>query len=230
MEAAMIAAQRGHHVKLWEKGPALGGNLIPGSAPDFKGDYRSLIDYLSTRVKKLGVNVELGKEATPGAILSMKPDVVFFATGSTPIIPEIPGIKKEKVVTAVDVLLGKKRPGESAAIIGGGLIGCETALFLAQEGKRVAIVEILSDLAGDIFISTQQHMKKLLADAGAKVLTKTQVLEIREEGVLILDPHGQKSLLAADSIILAVGMKPGETGFILSASRWTKRGTTICGP
>jgi 2-enoate reductase len=213
MEAARVAALRGHRVTLWEKGNALGGSLVPASGPDFKKDFGDLIQYQGGQLKKLGVTVEFSKQATQAQILQMKPDVLFLAMGSIPMIPEIPGVEKEKVATAVDILLGKKRAGESAVIIGGGLVGCETALFLVQEVKSVVVVEILSDIAGDIFISTQQHMKKLLADAGAKVLTQTQVLEIREEGALILDQHGQKSLLAADSIILAIGMKAGEMGF-----------------
>lgn len=210
MEAARVAALRGHRVTVWEKGNALGGSLIPASGPDFKKDFKDLIRYQALQMKKLGVTVELAKQATPSQILEMKPDVLFVATGGVPMIPEIPGIKKEKVVTAIDVLLSKKTAGESVVIIGGGLIGCETALYLAQEGKKVAVVEILGDIAGDIFISTQQHIKKLLADAGARVLTETQVLEIREEGALTSDRHGQRKLLAADVIILAAGMKAGE--------------------
>jgi len=213
MEAARVAALRGHRVTLWEKGNALGGSLVPASGPDFKKDFGDLIQYQGGQLKKLGVAVEFSKQATQAHILQMKPDVLFMATGSIPMIPEIPGVKKEKVGTAIDILLGKKRAGESAVIIGGGLVGCETALFLVQEGKGVTLIEILSDIAGDVFISAQQHLKKLLADAGAKVLTETRVVEIREEGVLISDRHGQRSLLAADLIILAVGLKAGETGF-----------------
>ena len=102
MEAARVSVLRGHQVTLWEKSNALGGNLIPAAVPDFKEDYRRLIDYLSTQIKKLGVSIELGKEATPGLIQAMKPDVVFIATGGTHIIPEIPGMDRSNVATAVD--------------------------------------------------------------------------------------------------------------------------------
>ncbi len=213
MEAAKVAALRGHRVTVWEKEKALGGSLLPASSPDFKKDFKDWIRYQAGQLEKLGVAVEFSKPATQTQILQLKPDVLFVATGSLPMIPEIPGVKKEKVVTAIDILLGKKRAGKSAVIIGGGLIGCETALYLSREGKGVTLIEILSDIAGDVFISTQQHMKKLLADVGAKVLTETRVLEIREEGALISDQHGQRSLLAADSIILAVGMRAGGMGF-----------------
>ncbi len=104
MEAARVAALRGHRVALWEKGNALGGNLIPASVPDFKRDYRRLTNYLATQIKKLGVDIKLDKEATPALIHNIAPEVVFIATGSLPVIPEIPGVKKGNVVTAVAIL------------------------------------------------------------------------------------------------------------------------------
>ncbi|GAH51455.1 unnamed protein product, partial [marine sediment metagenome] len=143
MEAARVTALGGHKVTLWEKGDALGGNLIPASIPDFKQDYRRLINFLSTQIKKLDVTIELAKEATTELILEMKPDVVFIATGSTSIVPEIPGVGKKMVVTAVDLLLGKREAGKSVVVVGGGLIGCETALYLAQKGKKLTIIEML---------------------------------------------------------------------------------------
>ena len=210
MEAAMIATQRGHKVTLWEKGDALGGNLIPASVPDFKDDYKRLIKYLSTQVKKLGVNIELGKEATPELIQKAKPDVVIIATGGTPNIPDIPGVEKEKVITAVDLLLGKKEAGESVIIIGGGMIGSEAALYLAQKGKKVIIVEILSGIATDMFPANRGHMLKLLAEAGVKYLTETSTLKITDDGITIADKDGKQSTLKADTVVLAVGLKAKE--------------------
>lgn len=206
MEAARIAALKGHQVTLWEKGNALGGNLIPASVPDFKQDYKKLLNYLTTQIKKLGVAIELSKEATPELIQAMKPDVVFIATGSTPIIPEIPGVKGKAVVTAVDVLLGRKEAGESVVVVGGGLIGCETALYLTQQGKKLTIVEILDSVMRDMYVSNRMHLLKLLADANVKVLTKSKVLEITDKGIIIADEHNKRSTLPADTVVLAVGM------------------------
>ncbi len=206
MEAARVAALRGHKVTLWEKGEHLGGNLIPGSVPSFKQDYRRLVNYLSTQVEKLGVTIELEKEATPELIQEMKPEVVFIATGGTPIIPDIPGVENRQVTTAIDLLLGKTEAGESVVVVGGGLVGCETALYLAQDGKKVTVVEILDSVARDMFSANRTHLLKLLADVGVEVLTNTKVLEIRDEGLTLAGNN--RSEVEADTIVLAVGLEP----------------------
>jgi len=210
MEAARVTALRGHKVTLWEKGDALGGNLIPASTPDFKQDYRMLIDYLSTQIRKLGVNIELGKQATPEAILKMNPEVVFIATGGTPLIPDIPGIEKSKVVTAVDLLLGRKEAGETVVMLGGGLVGCETALHLAQKGRKLTIVETLDDIARDMCTPNRMHLLQLLKDEKVDILTGSQALEIKDEGVVIADKSGKRSILSADTVVLALGLKSSD--------------------
>jgi len=208
MEAARVAALRGHKVTLWEKGDALGGNLIPASVPDFKQDYRRLMDYLSTQIKKLGVAIELGREATLEQIQKMNPEVVFVATGSTPIIPDIPGVKKKKVGTAIDVLLGRKEVGESVVVLGGGLVGSEIALHLARQGKKVTIVEILNSVAHDMFQMNRMHLLVLLADNNVKILTETTLVEILDDSVVIIDKNGNKSKIENDTVVLALGFKP----------------------
>jgi len=213
MEAARVTALGGHKVTLWEKGDVLGGNLIPASVPDFKQDYRRLINFLSTQIKKLGVTIEFAKEATAELILEMKPDVVFIATGSTSIVPEIPGVGKKMVVTAVDLLLGKREAGKSVVVVGGGLIGCETALYLAQKGKKLTIVEMLDGVMLDMYSANRMHLLKLLTDADVNILTETKCLEIRDNGITIADKYGKRSTLEADTVVLAVGLKSNE-GFL----------------
>lgn len=210
MEAARVAALRGHKVTLWEKSDALGGNLIPASTPDFKQDYRMLIDYLYTQIRKLGVNIELGKQATSEAILEMNPEVVFIATGGTPVIPDIPGIEKRQVVTAVDLLLGKKEAGETVVVLGGGLIGSETALYLARKGKKLTIVEVLDEIARDMYPANRMHLLQLLKDEQVDILTETNVLEINGEGIVIANKSGQRSALSADTVVLALGLKSSD--------------------
>jgi 2-enoate reductase len=211
IEAARVATLRGHKVTLWEKGYVLGGNLIPAAIPDFKHDYRLLLDYLTTQIRKLGVTTKLGIEATPELIQRMNPDVVFIATGATPIIPNIPGIEKEiekgKVVTAVDVLLGKKEAGERVIIIGAGVVGSETALYLALLGKKITIVE-LYDAMRDLFWVNAKDLKEKLDKAKVKILTYTHVLEVTDDGIVIANEQIKKNTFEADTIVLAVGLEP----------------------
>jgi 2-enoate reductase len=208
MEAARVAAARGHRVSLWEKEPSLGGNLIPAAAPEFKESYRRLRDYLVLQLKKAGVRVVLGKEATPELVGQMNPDVVVVATGSTAVMPNIVGVDRENVVTATDLLSGKKESGESVIVIGGGVMGCETALHLAQKGKKVSIVEILSTIARDMYMANRMHLLRLLSEAGVKVMTETRVTKITKAGIVIIDKDGHQEDLKADTIVLAVGLKP----------------------
>ena len=210
MEAARVAALRGHEVALWEKGEALGGSLIPAAAPNFKLEYGALTKYLATQIDKLGVDITLGKEATAEQVKQVKPDVLFIATGTTPIVPEIPGIEKDKVGTAIDVLLGKKEVGESVAVLGGGIVGCETALYLARQGKQVTIVELLGKVARDMFFANRMHMMELLAENNTEILTETSLAEITDDGVVLVDNECKRSTLAIDTVVVALGLEPNQ--------------------
>lgn len=207
MEAARVAALRGHEVILWEKGDTLGGSLIPASVPDFKQDYRMLIDYLTTQINKLGVKIELETEATVDTILEMQPEVVFIATGGTTIIPDIPGIEKSHVVTAVDLLSGSQAAGNTVAILGGGLIGCETALHLAREGKKVAVVEVLEEVARDMYTANRMHLLQLLGDEQVDIITEANVLEVNDTGIIIANRSGIERQLPVDTVVLSSGLK-----------------------
>ena len=205
MEAARVTALRGHAVTLWEKKSVLGGNLLPASVPEFKKDYRDLVNYLITQITKIGVAIELGMEATPELIEEVKPEVVFLATGAGPIFPDIPGIENGNSVTAADVLLAVEKVGNSVIVVGGGLIGCETALYLAQKGKKVAIVEALEDLANDTFRSNRMFLLEMMADERIDILTETKVVDIKNNGILIADKNDLRRIIKADTIVLAVG-------------------------
>jgi len=207
MKAAQVTALRGHQVTLWEKESALGGNLIPASKPPFKIEYRRLLDHLALQIKNLGVAIELEKEATPQRVREKSPDVLFIATGGIPIIPNIPGIKNRNVVTAIDLLMGKRETGESVVILGGGLVGSETALYLTQEGKKVTIVEMLDSIAANMYSPNRGHLLKLLAEAGLSVYTNATATEITDGGIIIRSPEGKEISLKADTIVIAVGLK-----------------------
>jgi 2-enoate reductase len=208
MEAARVAALRGHEVTLCEKNEKLGGHLIEASVPGFKEDISSYNDWLSTQIRKLGVKIELGNEVTPKTVEDRKPDAVIVATGSTPLIPEISGIDKPIVTTAIDVLLGKTELGNRIIVVGGGLIGSEAALFLAQKGKKVTIVEMLPEIAIDVGLMSKGALMMLLSENGVEVLTNLKVSEVIDKGVIAVDKEQSVRTIEADKVVLALGLKP----------------------
>jgi 2-enoate reductase len=211
MEAAIVAAYRGHRVTLMEKNAQLGGNLIPASAPEFKKDLRDLTGYLSTQVAKLGVNVKFGVEATKELIEEMAPEVVIIAAGATSIVPRIPGNDKNKVISAIDLLNSGKDIGQTAVIVGGGVVGCETAAFLAEKGVQVTIVEMAAKLAADLNVMNRNELMEILADHNIRMLINTTVSEISDDGVIVMEKSGDKKEIKADGVVMAVGLRPRDS-------------------
>ena len=215
MEAARVAALRGHKVTLVEKGYELGGNLIAAAVPEFKYEYRRLIDYYVTQLRKLGVSTKLGIEATAELVLSMSPDVVFIATGSRPLVPNIPGVDKDIVITAVELLLDKPQIGQSVIIVGGNLVGAEVALYLGGQGKMVTIVECLDKIMRNMdwinALDIQRRFDGLESDRlDVKILTNTEAVEVVDDGLVVSEKSGKRRTLKADNIVLAVGMVSNE--------------------
>jgi 2-enoate reductase len=217
MEAARVSALRGHEVILIEKGYELGGMLIPASKPSFKYDYQRLINYFITQLKKLGVTIKSNTKATPELIIEMRPDIVFIATGANPIIPKIPGADKNIAMTAVDFLQNRPQIGRSVVVIGGNLVGVETAIDLAQQDKNVTIVEMLSSIMRDMewtnALDIQRKFDGLEEDhLNVKVLTNTKAVEIVDNGVIVIDETGNKKTIQTDFVLFACGMKPCNDG------------------
>jgi 2-enoate reductase len=209
LEAARVASLRGHRVTLYEKTSSLGGHLIEASIPSFKKDLARLLAWYKVELKKLDLEIKLNTEVKAEIVEREKPEVLLIATGSKPIVPGIPGLEKEKVTTAIDLLLGKKNAGEKVFILGGGLIGCETALWLAQHGKKVTIGE----MAGDLMVAgiPVQHMNRmmllnLLKFHGVDTIVNSTLLEVRDGGVLLIDTCFEKKMLRIDTVVLAVGL------------------------
>lgn len=210
MEAARVAALRGHKVVLYEKSDKLGGHLIAASVPSFKTEHARLMDWYETELGELEVEIRLSRAVSPELVVKEYPDIVIVATGSKPVIPNVPGIDKEKVTTAVDLLLGKKKPGESTVIIGGGLIGCETGLWLAQQGKKVTIVERLNKLmSGSIPVPRPNRMMllDLLRFREINVLANNSLAEVTDRGVVVVDQSSRTSTIPADTVVLCVGLE-----------------------
>ena len=208
LEAARVAALRGHEVTLYEK-RELGGYLIEASVPEFKADLRRLREYLITQVKKVGVKI-VNAEATVETILDEGYDAIIVATGASPIKPEVPGVDKPHVFDALEVLRGAK-VGERVVIVGGGLIGRETALFLAQQRKKVTLStrRNFETFAEDLgWHGPAQSFFELLQQYPIDIHYERRLKEITDDGVIVVSPDGVEHKLEGDTVILAAGLKP----------------------
>ncbi len=206
-EAARVLAIRGHQPELFEKGSRLGGNLIPGGAPEFKEDDLALAEWYATTLKDLNVPVHLNHEVTKEEVLAGNYDAVIIATGSQP--KKFSLGDDDKVYTAAQVLLKEKDCGDSTVIVGGGLVGCETALWLAQHGKKVTIVEALDKILavnGPLCHANKDMLERLVPFNGVEVVTGAKVKSYAD-GVLTAETAEGEKTIPCDSVILAVGYR-----------------------
>jgi 2,4-dienoyl-CoA reductase (NADPH2) len=206
MEAARVAALRGHQVTLCEKGEELGGQLRVACLPPYKDELGSLIKNMATQVRKAGVEVRLNTEVTLELVEKENPDVVILAVGATPLIPDIPGAGQDNVVTAVDVLTQRRDVGETAVVVGGGMVGCEAAEFLADLGKKVTILEMLPKIGSDYGATYRHVVLRRLRKTGIKMETNVMVEEITDRGVKAKRDDAAK-FFPGDTVVLAVGFK-----------------------
>jgi NADPH-dependent 2,4-dienoyl-CoA reductase/sulfur reductase-like enzyme len=204
MEAARVATLRGHEVSLYEKN-RLGGQLNLAAVPPYKGEIKNFTEYLINQVKKLEIDVHLNHEASTQTIAKMKPDFVIVATGAEPLIPSIPGTSLEHVTTAWSVLKGEAEVGEDIIIAGGGMVGCETGEYLADQGKNVKIVEMLSDIGADMEAKTKWLLKSRFTKLPIQIFTNTKIERITQDGVLVYSPKSGKHLIKGDTVVLALG-------------------------
>jgi NADPH-dependent 2,4-dienoyl-CoA reductase/sulfur reductase-like enzyme len=214
MEAARVAALRGHEVTLVEKGSHLGGKLVPASSPSFKEDLRSFIDHGTKQIEKRGVTVLLNQKGSVEAIKKLAPDVVILATGADQTVPDIRGASEGNVFTSLEVLGGHAAlKGARVVVIGGGTVGCETALFLAQAGKDTTIVEMLDA----ILVEEKNDLNKIglmamLKESQIRILTGCLVDEITPEGVYVKQEGETRKRLEADSVVLSTGFVSNTEG------------------
>ncbi|MGQ9624428.1 MAG: oxidoreductase [Candidatus Bathycorpusculaceae bacterium] len=207
MEAARVSALRGHEVILYEKSKRLGGQLNLAAVPPHKEEIKNVTAYLELQIRKLGVKIVLGEEVTPQLVEKIKPDVVFVAAGSTPIVPENMIVEKDNVATAQDVLSGVASVGERVVVVGGGMVGAETAEFLAERGKKVTILEMLGRIGIDMVPMVMVLLRSRLKELGVVMLTNAKVEKITRNSV-VYEKDGKKQTVEADSVVLAMGSKP----------------------
>lgn len=211
LEAARVAALQGHEVTLMDKETEPGGNLRFITLCLDNEPYGRFRDWEVRKCKEAGVKIELSKEATLGTIQAAKPDVVILAIGAPErIIPDIPGISKPHVVTPEDVLTGKARVGEKVVVIGGNRVGVDVAYTIVKKGlaKSLTIVEPKPVPAVGYDMETLNMLMQtiiMLPKLGVQALTGTQVEEVTDNSVAVVDPEGKKSKIEADTVVLSMG-------------------------
>jgi 2,4-dienoyl-CoA reductase (NADPH2) len=229
MEAARVAALRGHEVTLYERDHRLGG-LLPMAAM-VKGieieDLPALSRYLQGQIVKAGVKIRLGQEFHPSIIDEARPDVVILAMGGVPALPDIPGINGHNVISGADLhrrlkrylrFLGPKvlrwltkfwMPlGKRVIVIGGTIHGCELAEFLVKRGRKVTIVDTAAELGEDLVENTRTRLLWWFRKKGVPLLTGVKYEEITDKGLTVTNEAGQRQTIEADTIIPAVPLTP----------------------
>ena len=208
MRTAIYLADRGHKVTIYEKEPELGGAIKHADYIDFKWTLKQYKDYLIHQVAKRDIRVVLNTEVTPEMVQD-RYDVVIAAVGATPIIPRIPGADGENVTIATDAIIHSEKIGRSVVVIGGGEVGVETGMFLAQEGREVTVIEMRDELAAD---TTFMHYRSMFqaaweATEGFHYVLNATAKEIGPDYVAYTDAEGVEHRIPADSVVLSVGMR-----------------------
>ena len=207
VEAARIASIRGHRVSLYERSGQIGGQIFQAMAPPHKENMKPLIAYLEKQLSIHNVEVHLNAEITAEEIISRKPDAVVCATGVRPSVLPIPGF--DRAVHAKDILDGGECK-EKAVIIGGGSVGCETAEYLAEQGKKVTVIEMLDTMAEKMTNVARTILMGHLKGLGVELLTSCKCKEITEDTV-VCELDGRERRIPADTVIAAVGDRPNDS-------------------
>ena len=235
LEAACVAAERGHDVAVFDRVSWIGGQLRISAGSPHRREFGRLIEYFQNRLKKQRVKLCLNTEVTPDLILNERPDAVILAVGSEPLVPDIPGAHGEHVVLARDVLLDRVDLGERVVIVGGGAVGIETAIAVATKGtpsaetvkflltygaedlerlreicrtgtKRVTVIEMGQHIGKDIGLTTRWVLLGEMRSLGVKTITGATLKEIREHSVLYAK-DGELYEEPADTVVLAMGSR-----------------------
>lgn len=207
LEAARVAGRKGHRVILLEKSPLLGGQMLLSSIPPFKGNLEKALGWLGREVLREGVEIRRNSEGNEEMIRGEKPDAVIIATGARPLLPD--SFSAPNLLSAWEVLAGKET-GKEVLILGGGMVGMETAEFLSQKGCRVTVVEMLDQAAADMEGTTRALLLERLAKLPISVKLSTRVKEIRERKVRVENKQEGEVCLEAQTIVLALGSRAND--------------------
>ncbi len=211
MEAARVAALRGHTVTLYERGADLGGMLRYAGHPEFKKDYRDFLAWQIAELGRQGVTVKTGVTVTHDLVQAEAPDVVIVATGARPAPPPIEGADAAGIYGALDVLDGRIPAGKRVVVCGAGMIGVEIAMFLAeQHGKQVTLVDQLPEIAPEMEIFTRWTVRGRLAEDGVAVKLNHCIECVMPDSVSCAC-GADSATVEGDAVVLALGMKSDTT-------------------
>ncbi len=213
MKAALTARERGHEVTIADKKSALGGTLLFTDYDDIKADLRAQKNYLAHMVEKKGVRILLNQDVTREWVLEQRPDVIIVATGASPVKPKFPGIDGPNVICAAEMYSQLDKVGERVVLIGGGLVGVETALFLADAGRQVTVVEMMKKIAPEANRLHAEALRLAIKERGVTILTETACESIEPDGVVVRRPDGTTDKLLCDTAAYCVGMRSNQELF-----------------
>ncbi len=207
MEAARVLKLRGHEPIVYEKSGRLGGAFIAAGAESYKGKLRDLLAWYERQMEQLGIEIHLGTEI--GDVSRFGTDQVIVATGAAPIV--LRGIQgHERMIEAIDFLLGNETVGERVAVVGGGLTGCEIAYELALQGKHPVIIEMKNDLVAQkgVCLANSSYLREWFALHGVPIHLETTLTAVHEDKVVCRDKDGRTVEIPCDSVISSVGYVP----------------------
>ena len=207
LEAARTAALRGCDVTIYDAADKIGGTFGVIANKSFKKRVTDLITWYGIQLAKLGVTIKLNTPITADDVALVVADEIFVATGALPLTPPIEGMNAPHVIDVTQAHI-KGVDGEEIIVCGGGLSGCDTALELAMEGKKVTIVEMLDSCARDVMSINKISLDRMLEEYHVAIKTQTKVTQITDQGVIVETADGQTDTLSADTIITAFGQKP----------------------
>lgn len=217
MEATLEASRRGHRVTLYEKSSQLGGQLLHADYPEFKWPLRNFKDYMIRQVLKANITLKLGTEATPAVIAAEGYDAVIVAIGAEPKNLNIPGADSKKVVMPIAVYGHEEELGKNIVVVGGGEIGAETGLYLAECGHHVTLLTRQDRVAPDATCTHYREMfeERWLREKNFHFFTNVQIESVTDTGVIYRDKAGALCELPADNVVISGG-RASDTEFALS--------------
>ena len=206
--AAFLAKEKGHEVTVYEASGKLGGNMRLAAYPPGKGDITGMIRSYIHRCEKDGVKIVMNCEVIPELIKAEKPDSVIIATGSKTLILPIEGIDLPEIIHGSELLDGKRAAGKKVLVVGGGMVGCETAAFLGEQEHDVTVIEFRDTVGADVIHEHRVYLMKDFEDYGIKQITGAKVCRFFADGVEYETADGVRhETRGYDSVILSMGFR-----------------------